>query len=67
MSKQTTKKRAAKKTVARRAWTKDDEKRLKTLAKEGRPAVAIAKALKRSAQSIYIRASANGISIGTKS
>ena len=63
-SKKAKKKTATKPTLRR--WTSDDDKALKAMAKEGKPTPSIAKKLKRSMQAIYIRASANGISLRSK-
>jgi len=66
MKSKATKKKLPKKHVLRRAWTSDEDKALKTMAKESKPTAAIAKKLKRSTQAIYIRASAKGISLRGK-
>ncbi len=65
MKNKAAKKKNAMKPTLRR-WTSDEDKALKFMAKEGKPTAAIAKKLKRSMQAIYIRASANGISLRGK-
>jgi hypothetical protein len=54
---------AKKKKVARRAWTKEDVRALKTMAKEKRGVKKIAKALKRSTGATAVKAVKLGISL----
>ncbi len=56
----------AKKKIVRRAWTKDDVRQLKSLAKQKVGVVKIAKALKRSRGATQVKASALGISLETR-
>jgi len=55
-----------KKTVVRRAWTKEDLRTLKTMAKEKRGATKIAKALKRTVGATTVKAAKHGISLSTR-
>jgi hypothetical protein len=54
----------AKKTVKRRAWTKEDVRTLKALAREKSKTTAIARKLKRSVGALYQQASKLGVSLG---
>ena len=56
----------AKKSVARREWTKDDVRTLKSLVREGKTTPAIARKLKRSVSATYQRASKLGASLGAR-
>jgi hypothetical protein len=50
----------------RRAWTKDDVRTLKSLARQKTPAAKIARALKRSVGATRQRASSLGVSLETR-
>jgi hypothetical protein len=55
-----------KKEVVRRAWTKDDLRALKTMAKEKRGATKIAKALKRTVAATRAMAVKRAVSLSTR-
>jgi hypothetical protein len=55
-----------KKEVIRRAWTKDDLRTLKAMAKEKRGATKIAKALKRTVGATTVMAAKHEISLSTR-
>ena len=55
-----------KKEVVRRAWTKDDLRTLKAMAKEKRGAAKIAKALKRTVGATTVKASLVGVSLDSR-
>jgi hypothetical protein len=55
-----------KKKVVRRAWTKEDVRTLKTMAKEKRGAAKIAKALKRTVGATTVKASLVGVSLDSR-
>ncbi len=55
-----------KKTVVRRAWSKEDVRTLKTMAKEKRGAAKIAKALKRTVGATRAMAVKRGVSLDTR-
>ena len=57
---------AAKKTTKIRPWTKDDVRTLKALAREKTKTALIARKLKRSVQATYQKASALGVTLGTR-
>jgi hypothetical protein len=57
---------AKKKKVVSRAWTKDDLKLLKSMAKDKQGVKKIAKALKRSTGAASVKAAKLGISLSTK-
>jgi hypothetical protein len=50
----------------RRAWTKDDVRMLKSLARQKTPAAKIARALKRTVGATRQRASSLGVSLETR-
>jgi len=56
----------AKKKIARRAWTKDDVRELKSLARKKTPARQIAKLFKRSEGAIRQKALYVGISLNSR-
>ena len=67
MAKKTTKTAKAKKTVSkRRAWTKDDVRQLKTLAKQKTGVAKIAKMLKRTPGATTVKAHILGVSLDTR-
>ena len=55
----------AKKTVKLRAWTKEDIRTLKTLARDKTKTTVIARHLKRSVGATYQQASKLGVSLGS--
>ena len=55
----------AKKTIKLRAWTKEDIRTLKTLARGKTKTTAIARHLKRSVGATYQQASKLGVSLGS--
>jgi hypothetical protein len=55
----------AKKVVKLRAWTKEDVRTLKTLAREKKKTTAIARMLKRSIGATYQKASQLGVTLGS--
>jgi hypothetical protein len=57
---------AKKRKVVSRAWTKDDLKLLKSMAKDKQGVKKIAKALKRSPGATSVKAAKLGISLSTK-
>jgi hypothetical protein len=54
---------AKKKKVVRRAWTKDDLRLLKSMAKDRKGVARIAKALKRTPGATTVKAAKHGISL----
>ncbi len=56
----------AKKAQKRRAWSKDDVRELKTLAKQKTPAPKIARALKRTVGAIRQKAFGMGLSLNSR-
>jgi aspartate oxidase len=64
--KTTAKKKSAKKTTVRRAWTSSDVRELKSLAKKKAGVARIAKALKRTAGAIAVKAHQLGVSLDTR-
>jgi hypothetical protein len=60
------KKTSAKKTTVRRAWTSSDVRELKSLAKKKAGVARIAKALKRTAGAIAVKAHQLGVSLDTR-
>lgn len=52
--------------LIRRAWTKEDVRTLKTMAKEKRGAAKIAKALKRTVGATTVKASLVGVSLDSR-
>lgn len=56
----------AKKTLKRRAWSKDDVRELKSLAKQKTPAPKIARALKRTVGAIRQKAFGMGLSLNSR-
>ncbi|MGB8363175.1 MAG: hypothetical protein ACLQUZ_11135 [Rhizomicrobium sp.] len=56
----------AKKTVKRRAWTKEDVRELKSLARQKTPAPKIARAFKRTEGAIRQKALNLGISLNSR-
>ena len=64
--KKSAKKTSAKKTTVRRAWTSSDVRELKSLAKKKAGVVRIAKALKRTAGAIAVKAHQLGVSLDTR-
>jgi aspartate oxidase len=64
--KTTAKKESAKKTTVRRAWTSSDVRELKSLAKKKAGVSRIAKALKRTAGAIAVKAHQLGVSLDTR-
>jgi hypothetical protein len=57
---------AKKKKVVRRAWTKDDLRLLKSMAKDKQGVKKVAKALKRSPGATSVMAAKRGISLSTQ-
>jgi len=57
---------AKKKKVVRRAWTKDELRTLKSMAKDKQGVKKIAKALKRTPGATSVMAAKRGISLSTK-
>jgi hypothetical protein len=57
---------AKKKKVVRRAWTKEDLRTLKSMAKDKQGVKKIAKALKRTPGATRVMAAKRGISLSTK-
>jgi hypothetical protein len=57
---------AKKKKVVRRAWTKDDLRTLKSMAKDTQGVKKIAKALKRTPGATSVMAAKRGISLSTR-
>ena len=55
----------ARKTVKLRAWTKEDIRTLKTLAREKTKTTVIARKLKRSVKATYQKAMRLGVTLGT--
>jgi hypothetical protein len=53
------------KTVIRRAWSKDDVRMLKTMARTKVGTLKISKALKRTAGAVTVKASLLGVSLAT--
>jgi hypothetical protein len=53
----------AKKKVVRRAWTKDDLRLLKSMAKDKQGVTKIAKALKRTIDAMSVMAAKRGVSL----
>jgi hypothetical protein len=64
--KKSAKKKTAKKTTVRRAWTSSDVRELKSLAKKKAGVARIAKALKRTAGAIAVKAHQLGLSLDTR-
>jgi hypothetical protein len=64
--KKSAKKTPAKKTTVRRAWTSSDVRELKSLAKKKAGVTRIAKALKRTAGAIAVKAHQLGVSLDTR-
>jgi hypothetical protein len=64
--KKSAKKTPAKKTTVRRAWTSSDVRELKLLAKKKAGVAHIAKALKRTAGAIAVKAHQLGVSLDTR-
>jgi hypothetical protein len=60
------KKKSAKKASVRRAWTSSDVRELKSLAKKKAGVARIAKALKRTAGAIAVKAHQLGVSLDTR-
>jgi hypothetical protein len=60
------KKTSAKKATVRRAWTSSDVRELKSLAKKKAGVARIAKALKRTAGAIAVKAHQLGVSLDTR-
>jgi aspartate oxidase len=60
------KKTPVKKTTVRRAWTSSDVRELKSLAKKKAGVARIAKALKRTAGAIAVKAHQLGVSLDTR-
>jgi hypothetical protein len=56
----------AKKALKRRAWSKDDVRELKSLAKQKTPAPKIARALKRTVGAIRQKAFGMGLSLNSR-
>jgi hypothetical protein len=54
------------KRVKLRAWTKDDVRELKTLARQKTPAAKIAKSLKRTLAATWQKASTLGVSLDSR-
>jgi ATP-dependent exoDNAse (exonuclease V) alpha subunit len=65
-SKQGTPKLAKKKKVVRRAWSKEDVRTLKTMAKDKQGVAKIAKALKRTPGATSVMAAKRGVSLDTR-
>jgi hypothetical protein len=57
---------AKKKRVASRAWTKDDLRLLKSMARDKKGVTRIAKALKRSPGATSVMAAKHGVSLSTR-
>jgi hypothetical protein len=57
---------AKKKTMVRRAWTKDDLRLLKSMARDKQGATKIAKALKRTIGATSVMAAKRGVSLSTR-
>jgi hypothetical protein len=57
---------AKKKKVVRRAWTKEDLRTLKAMAKDKRGATKIAKALKRTVGATSVMAAKRGVSLSMR-
>ena len=57
---------AKKKKVVRRAWTKDDLRLLKSMARDKQGVTRIAKALKRSPGATSVMAAKRGVSLSTR-
>jgi hypothetical protein len=55
-----------KKKVVRRAWTKDDLRLLKSMARDKKGVTKIAKALKRSPGATSVMAAKQGVSLSTR-
>ena len=64
--KKSAKKKTAKKTTVRRSWTSSDVRELKSLAKKKAGVARIAKALKRTAGAIAVKAHQLGVSLDTR-
>jgi hypothetical protein len=64
--KKSAKKKTAKKKTVRRAWTSSDVRELKSLAKKKAGVARIAKALKRTAGAIAVKAHQLGVSLDTR-
>jgi aspartate oxidase len=64
--KKSAKKTPAKKATVRRAWTSSDVRELKSLAKKKAGVARIAKALKRTAGAIDVKAHQLGVSLDTR-
>jgi hypothetical protein len=64
--KKSTKRKTAKKTTVRRAWTSSDVRELKSLAKKKAGVARIAKVLKRTAGAIAVKAHQLGVSLDTR-
>jgi aspartate oxidase len=64
--KKSAKKTPAKKATVRRAWTSSDVRELKSLAKKKAGVARIAKALKRTAGAIAVKAHQLGVSLDTR-
>jgi hypothetical protein len=64
--KKSAKKTSAKKVTVRRAWTSSDVRELKSLAKKKAGVARIAKALKRTAGAIAVKAHQLGVSLDTR-
>jgi hypothetical protein len=64
--KKSAKKTPAKKATVRRAWTSSDVRELKSLAKKKAGVAHIAKALKRTAGAIAVKAHQLGVSLDTR-
>jgi hypothetical protein len=64
--KKTAKKTTAKRATVRRAWTSSDVRELKSLAKKKAGVARIAKALKRTAGAIAVKAHQLGVSLDTR-
>jgi hypothetical protein len=64
--KKSAKKTSGKKTTVRRAWTSSDVRELKSLAKKKAGVANIAKALKRTAGAIAVKAHQLGVSLDTR-
>ena len=58
--------RMAKKVVKLRAWTKEDIRTLKTLAREKKKTTVIARTLRRSVGATYQQASNLGVTLGSR-
>jgi hypothetical protein len=57
---------AKKKKVVRRAWSKEDVRTLKTMARDKQGVTKIAKALKRSPGATSVMAAKRGVSLSTR-